>query len=148
MATTLVAIAQKKEIEPLFSAEVHGARLARALDALAALEACVRADRLRGPVATETAPFVRPHEGSLNEADTLTWRFYHMNAGCEAHAINSAACGTTLARALYAGLFGYPHQTLLDDAKTKKRTNSTSTMMRRKCFLSRRRVCPFLLRLL
>jgi hypothetical protein len=66
MATTLVAVAQKKEmIEPLFSAEVYGARLARALDALAALEACVRADLLRGPVAPETAPFVRPHQGSL-----------------------------------------------------------------------------------
>jgi hypothetical protein len=61
MATTL---AQKKEITPLFSAEVYGARVAHALDALAALDACVRANLLCGLVATETVPFARPIRAS------------------------------------------------------------------------------------
>jgi hypothetical protein len=59
---------------------------------------------LRGPVAPETAPFVRPHAGTLYEADTLTWRFYHTNAGCVVHAINNETYGAALARALYANL--------------------------------------------
>ena len=88
----------------LFSAAVYGAREARALDALAALDACVRADVLRGPVAPESAPFVRPHAGSLYEADTLTWRFYHTNAGSVVHAIHNEAYGAALAHALYANL--------------------------------------------
>jgi hypothetical protein len=107
MATTpvVVAVAQTKEkIAPLFPAEVYGGRGARALAALAALDARVRAEHLRGPVPPETAPFVRPHAGSLYEADTLTWRFYHMNAGCVVDAINSEAYGAALARALYANL--------------------------------------------
>jgi hypothetical protein len=89
-----------KRIESLFSAEVYGASVARALDALAALEACVRADLLRGPAPPETVPFVRPQQGTLYEADTLTWRFYHTNAGCVVHAIGNKAYGTALARAL------------------------------------------------
>jgi hypothetical protein len=98
--TPVVVVAQKKEmIAPLFPAEVYGGRVARALDALAALDACVSADLLRGPVAPETAPFVRPHEGTLYGADTLTWRFYHTNAGCVVHAINNQTYGA----ALYAG---------------------------------------------
>jgi hypothetical protein len=104
MATTLA----QKEIEPLFSAEVY--RAARALDALAALDACVRADLLRGPVATETVPFARPQQSSLYEADTLTWRFYHTNAGCVVHAICNQGYGVALARALYDGLFGFPRR--------------------------------------
>ena len=88
----------------LFSAAVYGGREARALDALAALDACVRKDVLRGPVAPESAPFVRPHAGSLYEADTLTWRFYHTNAGSVVHAINNEAYGAALAHALYANL--------------------------------------------
>jgi hypothetical protein len=95
---------QTKAIAMLFPAAVYGGRAARALDALAALEACVRADVLRGPVAPESAPLVRPHAGSLYEADTLTWRFYHTNAGCVVHAICKEAYGTALARALYANL--------------------------------------------
>jgi hypothetical protein len=91
-------------VAPLFSAAVYGAREARALDALAALDACVRNDALRGPVAPESAPFVRPHAGSLYEADTLTWRFYHTNAGSVVHAINNEAYGAALAHALYANL--------------------------------------------
>lgn len=91
-------------VAPLFSAAVYGAREARALDALAALDACVRKDVLRGPVAPESAPFVRPHAGSLYEADTLTWRFYHTNAGSVVHAINNEAYGAALAHALYANL--------------------------------------------
>jgi hypothetical protein len=78
--------------------------VARALDELVVLDACVRADLLRGPVALETAPFARPHEGTLYEADTLTWRFYHTNAGCVVHAINNETYGAALARALYASL--------------------------------------------
>ena len=61
MATTLA----QKEIEPLFSAAVYGARVTRAQDALAALEACVRADLLCRLVATETVPFARPQQGLL-----------------------------------------------------------------------------------
>ena len=95
---------QTETIALLFPAAVYGGRVARALDALAALEACVRADVLRGPVAPESAPLVRPHAGSLYEADTLTWRFYHTNAGCVVHAIGNEAYGATLARALYANL--------------------------------------------
>jgi hypothetical protein len=108
MATTttpVVAVAPKKTAE-LFSTAVYGGCVARALDALAALDACVRADLLCGPVAPESAPrpIVRSHAGSLYEADTLTWRFYHANAGCVVHAINNEAYGTALARALYANL--------------------------------------------
>ena len=95
---------QQTEIAPLFPAEVYGGHVARALDALAALDACVRADVLRGPVAPESAPFVRPHAGSLYEADTLTWRFYHTNAGSVVHAIHNEAYGAALAHALYANL--------------------------------------------
>jgi hypothetical protein len=94
--------------------------LARALDALSALEVCVRADLLRGPVATETVPFVRPRQGTLYEADTLTWRFYHTNAGCVVHAICNKAYGAALARALCKGLFGFERRTTLDDEKKKK----------------------------
>jgi hypothetical protein len=97
---------------------VYGACFARALDALVALEARVLADLVCGPVATETVPFARPQQGSLYEGDTLTWRFYHTNAGCVVHAIGSQAYGTALTRALYAGLFGYQRQTMLDDTKT------------------------------
>ena len=69
--TTPVAVAivvaqqTKEEIARLFPVAVYGGRVARALDALAALEACARADVLRGPLATETAPLVRPHAGTL-----------------------------------------------------------------------------------
>jgi hypothetical protein len=60
MATTTTPVAvvvaqQTKEIARLFPAAVYGGREARALDALAALDACVRADVLRGPVAPESA---------------------------------------------------------------------------------------------
>ena len=107
MATTPTApaavVVAPKTVE-LFSAAVYGGREARALDALAALDACVRKDVLRGPVAPESAPFVRPHAGSLYEADTLTWRFYHTNAGSVVHAINNEAYGAALAHALYANL--------------------------------------------
>jgi hypothetical protein len=103
--TTNTPLLQKTErIAPLFPAEVLGGRVARALDALDALDARVRADLLRGPVALETAPFVRPHAGSLYEADTLTWRFYHTNAGCVVDAIKNETYGAALARALYANL--------------------------------------------
>ena len=88
-----------------FSVEVFGAERARALDALAALEACVSADLMRGrAVAPESVPFARPTGASLYEADALTWRLYHTQAGCVAHAINNAAYGDALARALYARL--------------------------------------------
>ncbi len=83
---------------------MYDGRVARALDALAALDARVRAEHLRGPVAPETAPFVRPHAGSLYEADTLTWHFYHTYAGCLVDAINNETYGAALARALYANL--------------------------------------------
>jgi len=95
---------QTKAIARLFPAAVYGGRVARALDALAALEACVRADTLRGPVAPETALLVRPHAGSLYEADALTWRFYHTNAGSVVHAITNEAYGAALAYALYGNL--------------------------------------------
>ena len=88
-----------------FSVEVFGAERARALDALAALEACVSADLMRGrAVAPESVPFARPTGASLYEADALTWRLYHSHASCVANAINNAAYGDELARALYARL--------------------------------------------
>jgi hypothetical protein len=102
---TTPSLPQKTErIAPLFPAAVYGGRVARALDALTALDACVRVELLRGPVAPVTAPFVRPHAGSLFEADTLTWRFYHTNAGCVVDAINNETYGAALARALYENL--------------------------------------------
>ena len=104
MATTTAPVVVAPKKVELFSAAVYGGREARALDALAALDACVRKDVLRGPVAPESAPFVRPHAGSLYEADTLTWRFYHTNAGSVVHAINNEAYGAALAHALYANL--------------------------------------------
>jgi hypothetical protein len=106
MTTTPSSLPQqtRERIARLFPAAVYGGRVARALDALAALDARVRADVLRGPVAPETAPFVRPHAGSLYEADTLTWRFYHAHAGCVVHAINNEAYGAALSRALYGNL--------------------------------------------
>jgi hypothetical protein len=66
--------------------------------------AAAAAPLLRGPVAPETVPFVRPHEGTTFVADTLTWRFYHTNAGCVVGAINNETYGAALARALYANL--------------------------------------------
>ena len=110
MATTTtpvaVVVAQqtKEEIARLFPVAVYGGRVARALDALAALDARVRADLLCGPLVPEAAPFARPHAGSLYEADTLTWRFYHTNAGSVEHAINNAAYGAAIARTLYGNL--------------------------------------------
>ena len=105
VAAVVAQQTKEEEIARLFPAAVYGGRVARALDALAALDACVRADVLRGPVAPESAPFVRPHAGSLYEADTLTWRFYHTNAGSVEHAINNeAAYGAAIARTLYGNL--------------------------------------------
>jgi hypothetical protein len=106
-APVAVVVAQQtkeEEIARLFPAAVYGGRVARALDALAALDACVRADLVRGPLVPEAAPFARPHAGSLYEADTLTWRFYHTNAGSVEHAINKAAYGAAIARTLYGNL--------------------------------------------
>jgi hypothetical protein len=91
-----------------FSAEVFGADMARALDAFAALEVCISADTLRsgGALATaESVPFARPSGVSMYEADALTWRLYHTHASCVVNAINNAAYGDELARALHAHLF-------------------------------------------
>ena len=91
-----------------FSAEVFGADMARALDAFAALEVCITADTLRcgGAMATaESVPFARPSGVSMYEADALTWRLYHTHASCVVNAINNAAYGDELARALHAHLF-------------------------------------------
>ena len=92
-----------------FSAEVFGADMARALDAFAALEVCISADTLRcgGAAATtaESVPFARPSGVSMYEADALTWRLYHAHASCVVNAINNAAYGDELARALHAHLF-------------------------------------------
>jgi hypothetical protein len=92
----------------VYSAEVFGADMARALDAFAALEVCITADTLRcgGAVATaESVPFARPSGVSMYEADALTWRLYHTHASCVVNAINNAAYGDELARALHAHLF-------------------------------------------
>ena len=91
-----------------FSAEVFGAEMARALDAFAELEVCISADTLCGgavPVAAESVPFARPSGVSMYEADALTWRLYHTHASCVVNAINNAAYGDGLARALHAYLF-------------------------------------------
>jgi hypothetical protein len=91
-----------------FSVEVFGADMARALDAFAALEVCITADTLLcgGAVATaESVPFARPSGVSMYEADALTWRLYHTHASCVVNAINNAAYGDELARALHAHLF-------------------------------------------
>jgi hypothetical protein len=62
-----------QKIESCFSAEVLGARTARALDALLALEECASAEMLRrGAVATESVPFARPTGVSMCEADALS----------------------------------------------------------------------------
>ena len=102
-----MADADKKKT--CFSAEVFGADMARALDAFAALEVCISADTLRcgGAVATaaESVPFARPSGASMYEADALTWRLYHTHASCVVNAINNAAYGDELARALHAHLF-------------------------------------------
>ena len=102
-----MADADKKKT--CFSAEVFGADMARALDAFAALEVCISADTLRcgGAAATaaESVPFARPTGVSMYEADALTWRLYHAHASCVVNAINNAAYGDELARALHAHLF-------------------------------------------
>ena len=101
-----MADADKKKT--CFSVEVFGADMARALDAFAALEVCISADTLRcgGAVATaESVPFARPSGVSMYEADALTWRLYHAHASCVVNAINNAAYGDELARALHAHLF-------------------------------------------
>jgi hypothetical protein len=93
-------------IAPCFSAEIFGAKTARALDALLALEKCVSADMLHGGVvAAESVPFARPTGVSMYEADALTWRFYHLYANTVAHVLNNAAYGEAFARALFARLF-------------------------------------------
>jgi hypothetical protein len=91
----------------VFSAEVFGADMARALDAFAALEVCISSDTLRsgGAVAAESVPFARPSGVSMYEADALTWRLYHTHASCVVNAINNAVYGDGLARALHAYLF-------------------------------------------
>jgi hypothetical protein len=89
-----------------FSVEVIGADMARALDAFAALEVCISADTMKGgAVAAESVPFARPTGVSMYEADALTWRLYHTHASCVVNAINNAAYGDALARALHACLF-------------------------------------------
>ena len=89
-----------------FSVDVFGADMARALDAFAALEVCISADTLRGgAVGEESVPFARPTGVSMYEADALTWRLYHTHASCVVNAINNAAYGDELARALHAHLF-------------------------------------------
>ena len=101
----MMADADKKTC---FSVEVFGADMARTLDAFAALEVCITADTLRcgGAVATaESVPFARPSGVSMYEADALTWRLYHTHASCVVNAINNAAYGDELARALHAHLF-------------------------------------------
>jgi hypothetical protein len=99
----------KTAFTPCFSAEVFGAKTA--LDALLVLEECVSADMLRGgAVTTESVPFARPTGVSMYEADALTWRFYHLYANNVAHAINNAAYGDALARALFARLFERPQE--------------------------------------
>jgi hypothetical protein len=78
----------KTAFAPCFAAEVFGAKTARALDALLALEERVSADMLRGgAVAVESVPFARPTGVSLYEADALTWHFYHLYASNVAHAL-------------------------------------------------------------
>ena len=99
-------MADDKKTTARFSAAVFGADMARALDAFAALEACISADTLRGgAVAAESVPFARPSGVSMYEADALTWRLYHTHASCVVNAINNAAYGDELARALHAYLF-------------------------------------------
>ena len=99
-------MADDKKTACVFSAEVFGADMARVLNAFAALEVCVSADMLRiGAVAAESVPFARPSGVSMYEADALTWRLYHTHASCAVNAINNAAYGGALARALYACLF-------------------------------------------
>jgi hypothetical protein len=72
MTTTTTTSSPQKTAE-LFPAAVYGGRVARALDALAALDARVRADLLlRGAVAPETVPFVCPHAGSLYGVSAVT----------------------------------------------------------------------------
>jgi hypothetical protein len=86
--------------------------MARALDAFAALEVCISADTLRGGVvAQESTPFARPTGVSMYEADALTWRLYHTHASCVVNAINNAAYGDALARALYVSLFASGEET-------------------------------------
>jgi hypothetical protein len=98
-------------IKSCFSAQVFGVDTARALDALLALEECVSADMLRGgAVAVESVPFARPTGVSVYEADALTWRFYHCHTNSVPHAINNAAYGDALARALFARLFELPEE--------------------------------------
>ena len=41
----------------------------------------------------------------MYEADALTWRFYHLYANNVSHALNNAAYGDALTRALFARLF-------------------------------------------
>jgi hypothetical protein len=57
-----------------------------------------------GAVAAESVPFALPSGVSMYEADALTWRFYHLYANNVAHAINNAADGDALARAVRATL--------------------------------------------
>jgi hypothetical protein len=94
----------KTAFTPCFAAEVFGAKTARALDAL--LEERMSAEmRHGGVVAMESVPFARPIGISMYEADALTWRFYHLYANNVAHALNNAAYGDALTRALFARLF-------------------------------------------
>jgi hypothetical protein len=121
-------------------AAYKSAPLARLLNALYALEACVSADTLnRAPpcrLATESAPFARPQGTSLYEADALTWRFYYTDANCVVSAINNAAYGPVLARALHAGFFG--SSSFIEDRK-KNETITTTTAGAVVCLLAPQR---------
>jgi hypothetical protein len=82
--------------------------LARALDALRALEVRASADAVRfGTVdALEDVPFTLPEGGTLRKANALTLRMGQVgNAERIVRAIVDQTYGPTLARALYAGLY-------------------------------------------
>jgi hypothetical protein len=93
-------------IEPVFvTNDLYPPMLARALDALRALEVCVSADAVRDGT-VDDVPFTQPEGSTLREADALTLRMRQReNADRIVHAIVDQTYGPTIARALYASLY-------------------------------------------
>lgn len=93
-------------IEPVFVTNaLYPPMLARALDALRALEMCVSADAVRDGT-VDDVPFTQPEGSTLREADALTLRMRQReNADRIVHAIVHKTYGSLLARALYASLY-------------------------------------------
>ena len=100
-----------------------------ALNALYDLEVCITREARTGPVAEVGLLFAVP-EGTLYEADSLTWRFYHLLASSIVHAINNKAYGPELADRLFQSLFPRQTRRIVSVDETRQQVGSLRAMLR------------------